>query len=138
MLMPNPLLYIAFGALSAYFAKKKGKDPFLWFFLGMLFGVFGLLFLFFDPKAKRAKKGAPSHQKQTRVKDPNTIDITPAFDPKYNEKFWYYLDGQNKQHGPMSFDAVFRLYKEATLSQQSYVWNESLESWKPLKDFITS
>ncbi|MDN3506913.1 MAG: DUF4339 domain-containing protein [Simkaniaceae bacterium] len=128
--MPSPLLYIAFGALSAYFARKRGKDPFLWFFLGMLFGVFGLLFLFFDPKAKRAKKGPKSQ-------DPNTIDILPAFDPKHNEKFWYYLDGQNRQHGPMSFDAIYRLYKEATLSQQSFVWNESLESWQPLKDFIT-
>lgn len=127
--MPNPLIYIAFGALSAYFAKKRGKDPFLWFFLGALFGIFGLLFLIFDPKAKRQKKG-PGAQ------EANTIDITPSFDPRHNEKFWYYLDAQNKRFGPMSFDAIHRLYKEATLSPQSFVWNESLESWKPLKDFL--
>lgn len=132
MLFPSALMWIVFGALSAYLAKTRGKNPYLWFFLGMLFGIFGLLFLFFAPKQRRQAQTAGTAQ------DANTIDISPPFDPKYNEKFWYYLDPENQQHGPMSFDALYRLYCETTLSKQTYVWNESLESWKPFEEFITN
>ncbi len=129
MLFPSALMWIVFGAVSAYFAKIRGKNPYLWFFLGMLFGVFGLLYLFFTPKPKRGEQTeSPT--------DGKTIDISPAYDPKFNEIFWYYLDPENKQYGPMSFEALYRLYRDANISKKTFVWNESLESWKPLDEFI--
>jgi hypothetical protein len=131
MLFPSALMWIVFGALSAYLAKMRGKNPYLWFFLGMLFGVFGLLFLFFAPKPR----SAPSREKRGSD-DPKTIDISPPYDPTYNEKFWYYLDGQNQQFGPMSFDALYRLLGEEKVSKKTFVWNESLESWKSLEEFF--
>lgn len=131
MLIPNALMSIVFGAISAYVAKSRGKNPFLWFGLGALFGLFGLLFLLFAPQMK-TQKGA-----RKSPLDKNTIDITPPFDPKYNEKFWYYVDQSNKTQGPMSFDGLYRLFQDKAVSLQTFVWNESLDSWKPLNEFLS-
>jgi hypothetical protein len=34
---------IAFGTVTALAAKNKGRDPFSWFLIGFIFGVFGLI-----------------------------------------------------------------------------------------------
>ena len=129
MLVSSAMMWIVFGAVSAYMARMRGKNPYLWFFLGMFFGVFGLLFLFFSSKPKAA---AEPKEKT----GPTTIDITPKFDPSFKEKFWYYLDPQNQQNGPMSFDALVRAWNEGKVNPQTFVWNEGLETWTPFGEFI--
>lgn len=131
MLFPHPVALITIGAISAWLAKKRGKNPVLWFFLGMLFGIFGLIFLFFSRPAQ-----APSRAQAAPQSDPNTIDITPKVDATAKEKFWYYLDPQNSQQGPMSFDGLIRAFREKKISPQTFVWNETLENWQPLGDFM--
>lgn len=128
MLFPSAFMGLIFGVLSAYFARLRGKNPYLWFFLGMLFGVFGLAFLLFTPYSLKKSNTEERNQK--------TIDIPPPYDAKHNEKFWYYLDAQNTQYGPMSFEALYRLYTTATIFPHTYVWNETLEGWQHLKNFL--
>jgi hypothetical protein len=128
-LVPNLFMSLAFGAASAYMARARGKNPFLWFFLGMLFGIFGLLFIMFSkPQALGPKKAAEP--------DPMTIDVTPKLDPIHENKCWYYLDPQNQQFGPMSFDGLKRAWKEGKVEDKTYVWNENLDDWLPFGDFI--
>ncbi|NGX45262.1 MAG: hypothetical protein K940chlam2_00407 [Chlamydiae bacterium] len=117
-------MWLLFGSLTAYLAQRRGKNPYLWFFIGMLLGIMGLLILIFMPKL-RLKKAQ---------KDPiPTVDVTPE-PPK--EKLWYYLDSDNKQFGPMAFEELMRAYHEATVGTETYVWNEDLEDWKHFKDFL--
>lgn len=40
------LLWIGFGVLSSMIARRKGRDPGGWFFIGFLFGPFGLMAAF--------------------------------------------------------------------------------------------
>jgi len=124
MLLSYAITWLIFGAASAYMARSRGKNPYLWFVLGMLFGVFGILFLLFGPKAHKTSQ------------DPNTIDITPQFDPKHKEHLWYYLDSENHQHGPMSLDALVGALRQGKVSDKTFVWNESLENWKPFGEFF--
>ncbi len=133
MLFPSTIMWLVFGAASAYLAKARGKNPYLWFCLGMFFGVFGLLFLFFSPKLKSTILRRPKP-----AKDPNTIDITPEVDPIYGKSFWYYLDSNSEQKGPMSLDALNAAFREQTISSQTYVWNENLDSWKFFGDLDLS
>lgn len=127
MLFPYAMTWLVFGAVSAFVANRRGKNPYLWFFLGMFFGIFGLLFLFFAPKHRQAKK---------TVKDPNTIDITPIIETKHQDKLWYYIDGQNQRHGPMSFQALSKVWGEGKILPTTYVWNEELTEWQPFGNFI--
>lgn len=122
---PSFIVWLVFGAVSAYMAVKRGKNPFLWFFLGMVFGIFGLMFLYFNPQRKPQKQET----------DPTTIDVTPQFDPAHKNVLWYYLDPDNRQNGPMSFDLLVRLWKEGKVTNTTYVWNENLDLWKPFGDF---
>lgn len=124
------IMMLAFGAFTGYLAKRQGKNPYLWFILGILFGIFGIFFLFFQPSS--AKKQAKSSDQ------PTTIDIAPTINPIHKEKFWYYLDPQNQQFGPMSFDALKRAWNEGKVTRETYVWNESLEQWIHFGECIQS
>jgi len=119
---------VAVGAISAFMAWKRGKNPYLWFLLGAFLGIFGLIFLIYS----KPRKG---HQKNSR-KDPNTIDVTPRLQSVHQDKFWYYLDPANQQEGPMSFDALSRALSEGKINPKTYIWNDGLENWKPLSDFL--
>jgi hypothetical protein len=133
MLFPSAFMWIIFGAISAYLAKMRGKNPYLWFGLGMLFGLFGVLFLVFSPKTKKSNL---SPQTQQAKYQGETIDIDPPYDPKLNQFLWYFLDKDNGQHGPMSFDALHKEYRGFTVTGETFVWNETLANWQPLKNFL--
>lgn len=132
MFFPHPLALIALGAISAFLAKRQGKNPILWFFLGMFFGIFGLLFLFFSNSSSIQQ----SKRETKKQKDPNTIDITPKVEPEAKAKFWYYLDSENAQKGPISYNGLVQAYKEGEISSLSFVWNETLDDWKPFSKFL--
>ena len=128
MMSPFHLFFwIATGGLSAYLAKKRGKNPYLWFGIGMFLGVLGLFFLLFMPKQK---KKVPEPKKEEGV----TIDVTPSF----KEKFWYYLGEGNAQEGPISFDALKRAFHEGKVSDTTYVWNEEMEEWQHFEKVVTT
>jgi len=129
--MPFPLstaaLISAFliGALSAYIAYRRGRNPYIWFFVGFVFGIFGIMAIFFAPSGK--KKAIPMAQP--------VVKPEPAIQgPK--DKFWYYLDLANQQHGPMSHDALTSAWKEGKVTLSTFVWNEDLVDWKPLKETL--
>lgn len=120
------LFWILTGSVSAYIGKRRGKNPYLWFAIGSFFGIFGIFFLFLMPKPKKVLQGAPQTTKDEGI----TIDITPEVDPTELEKPWYYLADENKQHGPMSFDALKRSFREGKISDGTYVWNEQMDEWR--------
>lgn len=107
---------LAFGMLAAFYAKRAGKNPYLWFFLGLLLGVIGVFFLFFMPQKKKTEKIAPPVDKL----------------------FWYYLDGENNQRGPFKFNVLREAWEKGALSSNTYVWNETLDKWEPFERFTQS
>lgn len=123
--------WLIMGSISAYLAKKRGKNPLLWFILGTLLGVLGLFILFFMPKKKERAPQA------TEPSNEVTIDVTPQVKPSELEKFWYYLAAGNEQNGPMSFDALKRAFREGKISDATYVWNEEMEGWKRFGELFT-
>jgi len=112
------------GILSAYIAYRRGRNIYLWFFIGFVFGIFGILAIFFAPSDKKKAPILPV----TRPPEP-TIQ-----GPK--DKFWYYLDPANQQHGPMSHDALTLAWKDGKVTPASFVWHEDLSEWKTLKEML--
>ncbi len=111
------IIYSLIGLISAYFAKKNGRNPYFWFSMGVFFGVLTLIVMFFINI--RSKK-APLQPVQA-----------PA--PIVDSKLWYYLTN-DKQMGPVSLNKLFLLLKEGQITFTTYVWNEELESWKFLNE----
>ncbi|MDE3047470.1 MAG: DUF4339 domain-containing protein [Verrucomicrobiota bacterium] len=120
----NPMMLIGasvIGAISAYLAYKRGKNPYLWFVLGFLFGIFGI-FAIFLTSPKKAVQPVP-RQPVFRIEGPS-------------DKFWYYLDPAHAQQGPMSLDALTAAWKSGKIDLTTYVWHEELPDWKPLKETL--
>ncbi len=121
----SPLMIVSalgIGALSAYLARKRGRNPYLWFAVGFLFGIFGIFAIFFASGKKKEEAAAP--------KEP----VFSIQGPK--DKFWYYLDPANQQLGPMSHDAVTAAWHEGKIHMGTLVWHEELPEWKPLKEVV--
>lgn len=125
------VLAILTGALGAFLAKRRGRNPYLWFFIGSFFGILGAFTIFFAPRKQRA---AP---KEERKEDLPKIELPPSIQGPSN-KFWYYLNSDRQQVGPMSLDALTADWRQGKISLTTYVWHEELPDWKPLQELITS
>lgn len=117
------LLSTCIGTLSAYLAVKQRKNPYFWFFIGIFFGLLGVIAIFFAPPQKRKKQ-------------PANPWITESFIAGPSNKFWYYLDVSHKQVGPMSLAALSKAWKAGTVLSNTFVWHEDLTDWKPLEECI--
>lgn len=113
--------WFVLGALSAHYAKKRGRNPFRWFMIGLFFGLFGLIVLFYMPNKNKELQAAEAEVLPSAPPEP--------LGPPKSNKFWYYLDPNNQQFGPMSYDALQSAWKDGRVTAQTYVWNEDLTNW---------
>ncbi len=121
----SPLMIaIAFliGIISAYLSWKRGKNPYLWFTIGFMFGLVGVFAVFFLGKNKTPTKELP--------KEPVFTIQGPT------NKFWYYLDPSHQQKGPLSKDALTAAWKEGKVDLSTFIWHEELSEWKPFKEIL--
>jgi len=112
------------GLITAYIARRRNRNPISWFTVGFLFGLLGLLFFFILPQKK---KPAPK------------IVIAPkpqpyVFGPR--DKYWYFLDKNHSQVGPMSYIALSNHWKQGKIKEDTFVWHEELTDWKPLQELL--
>lgn len=117
---------VVIGTLGAYLAIQRGKNPYLWFCVGLFFGILGLLVLFIPLKMKKKQLQKES---QTSQKIPHPYIEGPS------GCFWYYLEGE-KQIGPMSLVALTQAWEKGEVPSSTYVWNEDLPEWKVLQELI--
>lgn len=112
------------GFLSAHIANRRGRNSYLWFGIGFLFGILGILAIFLIPSAKKKQVPAlPCAEPQPYIDGP--ID-----------RFWYYLDTANRQQGPMSHNALTKAWKNGEIASSTLVWHEELAGWKELQGLI--
>ena|ERR1700722_2363532 len=123
-------LWLLMGAIASHYAKDRGRNPKAWFAIGLLLGIIGIALLFILPRLtpKTASTQASMPEQRTPVE----------LEKKVSNRFWYYLDPDNKQFGPMSFNGLESALKEGKISLQTYVWNEDLINWKKLGEFELS
>lgn len=108
------------GGVCAHYAKARGRSSRHWFFIGMLFGIFGLIALFILPKL-------------AKTAEPKPVEPTPAIP----QKLWYYLDAEHKPCGPISTQAFESAKLDGKITSETFVWNEELPDWKPLSDLTS-
>ncbi|HSW72921.1 MAG TPA: DUF4339 domain-containing protein [Chlamydiales bacterium] len=117
---------ILMGAFNAYLAHRKGKNPYLWFSVGFLFGLIGIIIFLILNRTKAPKE--PVVEEAAPVAIPEPIKCIGQ------DRFWYFLDKDRKQCGPLSFLALKKEFYEGNLTNSSFVWNEEMDNWKQIKD----
>lgn len=120
------LIWIAMGAVTAYFARQRGRDPIIWFVVGLLFGIFGFIVLFFMPTAQTAQ---PVKEEPALSIEASASAISPA---EYMQKSWFYLTSEGEQVGPLSFERLKQNWEEKTITAQTYVWCDGMKDWESL------
>lgn len=121
-LIPVLLLSVMMGLLCAHLAGKKGKRPPVWFAMGFLFGVFGLILLYIVPTFSKVNK-KPAYT------PPKPVERSEAW-----IRMWYYLDPTHKQVGPFEFPDFIEKVKQKRVEKETLVWSEGMKEWKKLAD----
>ncbi|WP_194846831.1 DUF4339 domain-containing protein [Candidatus Neptunochlamydia vexilliferae] len=110
--------WLLFGWICYRIALKRGRTPTTWFFLGVALGFIAVVILYLLP-SKVVEKAPPPQV------------VAP---PLQSQKLWYYLDGEDKRYGPMSFYALQKAWDDDLITAATYVWNEEMENWKRLEE----
>ena len=111
------------GLLCSHLAKKKGKRPPIWFAMGFLFGIFGLILLYIVPTFTKAEQKKPAYQ------PPKPMERSDAW-----IRMWYYLDPTHKQEGPFEFPDFINKVREKHVAKETLVWSEGMDEWKKLSE----
>ena len=149
------ILFLAFvcaiqGALSAHFAQRRGRDPLIWFFLGILFGLIALIVLFYLPPATAEKPVGPvetsgsfsdakmdaatSWANSLPADDEEEQAILAPEDIPIAQRDWFYLDTNRQQQGPVPLADLLQALKQGELNAESYLWSEGMDDWKRAKE----
>lgn len=107
------------GLITRYQAKKQGKNPLFWFWIGFLFGGLGIFAFFLTKKTNASSKPTPIH-----------------LFPKVNLHLgpWYYAENQTIL-GPFSRDYIQKLLDENRINLSTLVWHDSMPEWEKLEKF---
>lgn len=126
------LACLVIGAVTAYFAYQRGRDPVIWFMLGMFLGILGLILLFLLPPLHGEDlqlEGEEEHPIESQKEM-----ILQNASHEYLIKDWFYLDSTHQQQGPVRFEDLRNIWEEGSISGKSYVWCEGMGDWKKIEE----
>lgn len=137
------ILWILTGLATGYLAYRRGRDPYIWFALGIFFGILAILALVLLPPVKSTEEEGTAterleevaERRQRQLKEQEKMENAPDLQPQSVEtKEWFYLDKAKQQQGPVSFYSLNAAWENGDISQQSYVWTEGMPEWKKIQD----
>ena len=121
MTLISILTWIFFGCAAALWSKSRGRSPLAWFFIGAVFGIFGLILLFF----------LPAVVPQAKEVDEEIMEMKPAVQEEFlPASDWFYLNEKKNSCGPVGMREMKELWGKGSLTNRSWVWHESIVDWK--------
>lgn len=136
------ILWVSIGAATAYLASQRGRDPYIWFALGMFFGILAMLAVVLLPPVKseeeievdRKNEGIVA-MREKQVEEEERLESAPDLQPQSVEtKEWFYLDKNHQQQGPFSFFGINEAWENRDITSNSFVWSEGMEEWKQIHE----
>lgn len=136
------ILWILTGVATGYLAYRRGRDPYIWFALGIFFGILAILVLVLLPTTKVEEEIAVDRRneeivegRERQLKEREKLENAPNLQPQSVEaKEWFYLDKTRQQQGPLSFYSLNVLWENGEINGQSYVWTEGMAEWKRIQE----
>lgn len=127
MTMLSFILWVLIGVATGYLAGQRGRDPVIWFMIGILLGVFGLLLLFIMPAVGQDLKA-----NDTEGDDITLPVLPPTAHPhdSYLIKDWFYLDSFHQQQGPVRYPELKQAWQAGKINGHSFVWCEGMVEWQ--------
>jgi len=124
------IIWFLIGAACGYFALSRGRDPYIWFAIGIFFGVFGMIALFLLPPVKAEEnQELPTPEKTEPVSVAEPLPITVSVEEGYQSKLWFYIIPSLPQVGPITFEDLKKMWKDEIINSTTFVWSAGMESW---------
>lgn len=117
------LIGIFWGFLCSKIAKAKNRNQYYWFILGFFLCLIALVSIIFLKPIKS------STSKNIIKQNPDQLSLINT-----DNNYWYYLDINKNQVGPMSLKKLFESYLEGIISDNTFVWNDTMTKWMKLKE----
>ena len=124
--------WLAVGSATAYFAQQRGRDPLIWFMIGMLLGLMGLLLLFLLPPISDGEDSSDEDEYKAQDEKAEIVPFVTSHDCLIKD--WYYYDINKQRHGPVRFDMIKNLWEDGVLHSDSYVWCEGMDKWIKIEE----
>lgn len=115
------LILLSLGYVTARLSEESGRNPFVWFFIGMFTGIFGILFLLLLP----SKKEAEIIDFTEEIENPMENDQKKEL---YNSD-WFYMSFDEKEKGPIPFKDLSLAYGDGIINTETYIWREGMPNW---------
>lgn len=136
------LMWMLMGLATGYLAQQRGRDPYIWFALGLFFGILALLALVLLPQVRSPEEMEADRKNEEIIKlrekqmqEQEKIEDAPDLQPQsIQTKEWFYLDKSRQQQGPHSFYVITELWENGDITAHSYVWAEGMPEWKHVND----
>lgn len=135
--LPTLLMMILLVALgTAYYAFRLGKNPGLWFFLGILLGAIAPMILFTlsfyeNPEKEENDPTMTASQHDQSLSAKSLEEIDPVIIQE-ESKLWYYVGEGGKQIGPVSILGLAELWNTGRIDLNSYVWAKGMTDWSQI------
>lgn len=126
------VLWLLVSTATAYFASQRGRDPLVWFMVGMLLGFLGLLLLFLLPPVNETETNA--EEAEYALLEPQGETSLPLPGHDYMIKDWFYYDSQQQRQGPIRFEDLHHLWKDGVIDDHTFVWSDGMENWKKIEE----
>jgi hypothetical protein len=136
------LLWILIGAAASYLAYQRGRDPYIWFALGIFLGILAVLALVLLPPIQSQEEIEADQKNQEiiklrekQVQEQEKIENSPDLQPQsIQTKEWFYLDKSRQQQGPYSFYIISELWENGDITAHSYMWSNGMPDWRRVHD----
>jgi hypothetical protein len=137
------IAWLISGAVTALIAKQKNRNPIAWFFIGLLFGVLGILAITVLA-AKPSKKDAEvasvaiseARSESALPADSGRSHLGPVKRIPTNKSLqWYYLNKNVDTIGPLTVDDLRRQIFDNKLDGSTYIWCEEFADWSQISEF---
>lgn len=136
--MLSLFLVFAMGAITAYYAGQRGRDPFAWFLIGLFLGIFGVILVFILPSLEDEKKITSDESQvyrfQKNLLEVEAVEATHTQNQEFLTKEWFYYDLNKTRQGPVTVEELKKMWKDKVLNGETYVWCEGLDDWKKIQE----
>lgn len=131
---------VVMGGICAYTAKRRSKNPYTWFALGAIFGVFALIALvFFTQKTEEPEPiktpDAPLSMNSENVayQDSNAFPTPTLRVSRDTSLDWYFIDSQSQIQGPLKLTNLRKTLIEKKYDNETYIWCDEFPDWAQIK-----
>lgn len=130
-------LAVIIGIITGYLASYRGRNPYIWFCIGILFGMIGLLFLFLLPAVGEEEELSEEEVEGLEPVEGIVMNHRQELN-RLREQFlktdWYYLDNSHNQSDAISFDDLRMFWIKGSVKDATFVWSEGMEDWKRIQE----